>query len=47
MIFEDGGFHGIFMHKSPILASYVFAKENMLLLDSGADGTLCVPIIEN
>jgi hypothetical protein len=34
------------MHKSPILSSYIFAKENVLILDSGADGTIAAPIQE-
>lgn len=37
---------GIYFSKSPILSSYIFAKENMLLLESGAYQTYCVPIVE-
>ena len=46
MIFEDIGFSGFFMHKGPVLSSYIFARENVILLDSGADGTYVVPIQE-
>lgn len=44
LIFEECGFSSIYMHKGPILSSYIFAKDNMLLIDSGADGTYVIPI---
>ena len=37
---------GVYFNKSPVLSSYIFAKENMLLLESGANFTYCVPIVE-
>lgn len=44
LLFEKFKVPGVFMHKAPVLSSYVFAKENLILLDSGAYSTYCVPI---
>ena len=44
LLFEKFKTPGVFMHKAPVLSSYVFAKENLILLDSGAYHTYCVPI---
>jgi len=44
LAFEQSNFNSIYMHKGPILSSYIFAKETMLLVDSGADGTYVIPI---
>ena len=46
MVFEQCGFSSVFIHKSPVLASYIFARENVILVDSGASVTYIVPIQE-
>ncbi|EGR34034.1 hypothetical protein IMG5_026550 [Ichthyophthirius multifiliis] len=45
-VFESMNFASLFIHKAPVLSSYIFAKETMLLVDSGAYNTYVVPIIE-
>ncbi len=44
LLFEKYGVKSVFFHKNPILSSYIFAKENMILIDSGANFTHVVPI---
>lgn len=44
LVFEECGFSSIYIHKGPVLSSYIFAKDTMLLVDSGADGTYVIPI---
>ena len=39
-------FNSLFIHKAPVLSSYVVAKETLLLIDSGAYSTYVVPIVE-
>ncbi|KAL4494990.1 hypothetical protein ABPG72_015690 [Tetrahymena utriculariae] len=45
-VFESMNFAALFIHKAPVLSSYVLAKETILLVDSGAYSTYVVPIVE-
>lgn len=45
-LFEDFGFSGLFMHKAPVLSTYLFAKESAMIVDVGAEYTHVVPVIE-
>lgn len=35
-VFEQMNFASLFIHKAPVLSSYVLAKETILLIDMGA-----------
>jgi actin-related protein len=45
ILFEDFGFNGLFMHKAPVLSTYLFAKESAMIVDVGAEFTHVVPVI--
>jgi actin-related protein len=46
LLFEDFGFNGLFMHKAPVLSTYLFAKESAMIVDIGAEYTHVVPVID-
>ena len=46
LFFEEYGFNGLFMHKAPVLSTYLFALESSLVVDVGAEFTHVVPVIE-
>ncbi|KRX07396.1 hypothetical protein PPERSA_03229 [Pseudocohnilembus persalinus] len=46
LMFEECNFSSFYMHKGPLLSSYIFAKDTILLIDSGAEGTYIIPIQE-
>eukprot|EP01017_Pseudomicrothorax_dubius_P011432 TRINITY_DN14277_c0_g1_i2.p1 TRINITY_DN14277_c0_g1~~TRINITY_DN14277_c0_g1_i2.p1 ORF type:complete len:403 (-),score=65.60 TRINITY_DN14277_c0_g1_i2:189-1397(-) len=46
LMFEKAGLDSVSLHKSPLLTLYVYARENALILDSGAANTFVTPIVE-
>lgn len=46
MLFEDIEVSSVFFHRNTMLTSYVVAKENLLVVDSGASHTTITPIID-
>jgi actin-related protein 2 len=46
LLFEAFGFSGLFMHKAPVLSTYLFAKESAMIVDVGAEYTHVVPVVE-
>lgn len=45
LLFEGFSFRSAFMQKAPVLASYMCAKETVLIVDVGAEYTQIVPIV--
>ena len=46
LFFEAYEFNGLFMHKSPVLSTYLFGLESSLVVDIGAEYTHVVPVVE-
>ena len=46
LLFEAFGFSGLFMHKAPVLSTYLVAKESAMIVDVGAEYTHVVPVVE-
>lgn len=46
LFFEEYGFNGLFMHKAPVLSTYLFGLESSLVVDIGAEFTHVVPVYE-
>jgi actin-related protein len=45
LLFEDFGFNELFMHKAPVLSTYLIAKESAMIVDVGTECTHVVPVI--
>ncbi len=46
LFFEEYEFNGLFMHKAPVLSTYLFGLESSLVVDIGAEYTHVVPVVE-
>lgn len=46
LFFEEYEFNGLFMHKAPVLSTYLFGLESSLVVDIGAEFTHVVPVVE-
>lgn len=44
LFFEQYEFNGLFMHKAPVLSTYLFGLESSLVVDIGAEFTHVVPV---
>lgn len=44
MMFETFQVPQLQFHKAPLLTSYLFAKENLLIIDSGGYNTYVTPV---
>lgn len=45
LFFEEYEFNGLFMHKAPVLSTYLFGLESSLVVDIGAEYTHVVPVV--
>jgi actin-related protein len=46
LFFEEFGFLSFFSQKAPVLASYMCAKDNVVIVDIGGKYTSVVPVVE-
>lgn len=46
LVFEEFGFLSFFTQKAPVLASYMCAKDNVIVVDVGANYTTIAPVVE-